>query len=257
MIKLFRKLRWSSLSRKRFPKYLVYAAGEIVLVVIGILIALQINTWNEEKKVKQEEEVLIKGLILNIEKDIKNLNYLVKADSIFMDANKILLSAFKNDSIRNNKRLLTTSIINSVYASSFSPTQIIFNQMQYSGKLNYILNDSIKNNIQSYYDYVAIVMDVQESNLNLIYDFTASSGAFLDANSALQPILPEFAQEELDEFDNSFFFEPLQSDNVKEFADNLTGKQILMFPVLNSHKSLLIAGMQLRQDLTAYLDVKN
>jgi hypothetical protein len=126
--------------------------------------------------------------------------------------------------------------------------------MQYSGKLNYVLNDSIKNNIQSYYDYVAIVIKMQESNLNIIYDLTISSSTFLDVNSALQPILPEFAQEELDEFDNSFFFEPLRSEHVQEFADNLTAKQILMFPVLNSHKTLLSNGMQLRQDLTEYLD---
>jgi hypothetical protein len=47
MIKFFRKIRWSSLSQKRFPKYFLYAAGEIFLVVVGILIALQINNWNE------------------------------------------------------------------------------------------------------------------------------------------------------------------------------------------------------------------
>jgi sensor domain CHASE-containing protein len=62
MIQFFRKLRFSSLSRKRFPKYLLYATGEIVLVVIGILIALQINNCNENRQERQQEQVLLKQL---------------------------------------------------------------------------------------------------------------------------------------------------------------------------------------------------
>jgi len=50
MIKFFRKIRRQLLTENRFSKYLLYAIGEIVLVVIGILIALQINIWNENRK---------------------------------------------------------------------------------------------------------------------------------------------------------------------------------------------------------------
>lgn len=47
MIKFFRKIRKQLLTENRFSRYFVYAIGEIVLVVIGILIALQLNNWNE------------------------------------------------------------------------------------------------------------------------------------------------------------------------------------------------------------------
>ncbi|MDR5590982.1 DUF6090 family protein [Christiangramia sp. SM2212] len=50
MIKLFRNIRRRLLRENRFTRYLIYAIGEIVLVVIGILIALQINNWNENRK---------------------------------------------------------------------------------------------------------------------------------------------------------------------------------------------------------------
>jgi len=50
MITLFRKIRKQLLTQNKLTRYLVYAVGEIFLVVIGILIALQINNWNEEKK---------------------------------------------------------------------------------------------------------------------------------------------------------------------------------------------------------------
>lgn len=50
MIKFFRKIRYSLMSENKTGKYFKYAIGEIVLVVIGILIALQINNWNESRK---------------------------------------------------------------------------------------------------------------------------------------------------------------------------------------------------------------
>jgi len=54
MIKFFRKIRQKMLTENKFSKYLFYAAGEVILVVIGILIALQINNWNEQRKVDGE-----------------------------------------------------------------------------------------------------------------------------------------------------------------------------------------------------------
>jgi len=49
MIKVFRKIRQNLLSENKLSEYLLYAAGEIFLVVVGILIALQINNWNENR----------------------------------------------------------------------------------------------------------------------------------------------------------------------------------------------------------------
>ncbi len=55
MIKFFRKIRKRLVIESKFSKYMLYAIGEIILVVIGILIALQINTWNENRKAKNQE----------------------------------------------------------------------------------------------------------------------------------------------------------------------------------------------------------
>jgi len=56
MIKFFRKIRQQLLTENKFSKYLLYAIGEIVLVVIGILIALQINNWNIERLLIEKEK---------------------------------------------------------------------------------------------------------------------------------------------------------------------------------------------------------
>ena len=62
MIKFFRKIRQQLLTENRFSKYLLYAIGEIVLVVIGILIALQINNWNEKRKQEDKFTIIFKQI---------------------------------------------------------------------------------------------------------------------------------------------------------------------------------------------------
>lgn len=67
MMKFFRTLRQRLLTQNRFSKYLLYGIGEIALVVIGILIALQIDTWNEERKNTREANRLSRDLLEEVE----------------------------------------------------------------------------------------------------------------------------------------------------------------------------------------------
>src|SRR5210317_2597146 len=69
MIKFFRRIRQQLLSENKFSKYLIYAIGEIILVVIGILIALSINNWNEDRKKGNLERVLLNEAYLSIKQD--------------------------------------------------------------------------------------------------------------------------------------------------------------------------------------------
>ncbi|NER13473.1 hypothetical protein GWK08_08500 [Leptobacterium flavescens] len=62
MIKFFRRIRQQLLRERKFSKYLLYAIGEIFLVVIGILIALQLNNWNESRKDRNEEQLVVQTI---------------------------------------------------------------------------------------------------------------------------------------------------------------------------------------------------
>ena len=73
MIKFFRKIRQRLLTENKFSKYLLYTIGEILLVVIGILIALQINTWNEDRKNSVREMKLLTELKTNLQINVQNL----------------------------------------------------------------------------------------------------------------------------------------------------------------------------------------
>ena len=69
MIKFFRKIRQRLVSENKFSKYLIYAIGEIVLVVVGILIALQINNWNENQKINDTVKNYYNQLLQDLNKD--------------------------------------------------------------------------------------------------------------------------------------------------------------------------------------------
>ena len=70
MIKFFRKIRYDLMEKNKTGKYLKYAVGEIILVVIGILIALSINNWNEGRKDRIIEKSILLELGDNLERNI-------------------------------------------------------------------------------------------------------------------------------------------------------------------------------------------
>ena len=77
MLKLFRRVRHKLLTENRFSKYLIYAGGEIILVVIGILIAVQLNNGNEARKSDKELDAIWKTILVEIETDLPNIdNYI-------------------------------------------------------------------------------------------------------------------------------------------------------------------------------------
>jgi hypothetical protein len=78
MIKFFRKIRQKTLTENKFGKYLTYAIGEIILVVIGILIALSINNWNENKKSENQLNNIYNEVESNLKSDLSNIDYVIK-----------------------------------------------------------------------------------------------------------------------------------------------------------------------------------
>ncbi|SEL78317.1 hypothetical protein SAMN04488008_105187 [Maribacter orientalis] len=85
MIKFFRRIRQRLLTENKFYKYLLYAFGEIVLVVIGILIALQINNWNEEQKNKAIEQQLLISLLQEFETNLTILTKTIETNTAIIE----------------------------------------------------------------------------------------------------------------------------------------------------------------------------
>ena len=75
MIRLLRKIRQKLLSDKSYGVYVLYASGEVALVVIGILLALQIDNWNEERKLKEEEINILQDFVESINEDLADFTW--------------------------------------------------------------------------------------------------------------------------------------------------------------------------------------
>jgi len=99
MLSYFRKIRKQLANDNPSMKYLRYAIGEIVLVVIGILIALQINTWNEERNKRQEEQFLLENLLENLQTNLALLSEGTLQLEDFNESAEIILQVLRSNTI--------------------------------------------------------------------------------------------------------------------------------------------------------------
>ena len=96
MIKFFRKIRQKLLMENKTSKYFKYAIGEIILVVIGILIALQVNNWNENRKLKSYENQLLFQLKSDFNLNANDLRLNIKLQNKIINSSNIILNHLEN-----------------------------------------------------------------------------------------------------------------------------------------------------------------
>ena len=158
MIKFFRKIRQGLLSENKFTKYLMYAIGEIVLVVIGILIALQVNNWNQHRISHNLELKLLKDLHNDLETDLQNLSVKIKYDSLFATSNDSLFTCFKNNNLADGLKVRNIDgtlynwfgIVNNTLF--FYPQKYAYQNIINSG-IDIIENETLRQDIIHLYDY--------------------------------------------------------------------------------------------------------
>ena len=143
MIKIFRKIRQRSISEGKTKKYLLYAIGEIVLVVIGILIALQVNNWNIEKSYKKREAKYLTNIVLDLKKDIVRLEYLMAFRKNRLLGDQKLIQEM-NGVLNRDLAEVSKNVVNTLMEQNFSPNNTTFLELTNSGNFNLITNDSIK-----------------------------------------------------------------------------------------------------------------
>ena len=90
-MKILRSIRQRMINDGRITRYLTYAVGEIILVVVGIFLALQLNNWNAERKQVQQELALLEEMRENLEMDLKDCRYNINANQRYERANVAVL----------------------------------------------------------------------------------------------------------------------------------------------------------------------
>jgi len=145
MLRFFRNIRQRLLTDNKFSKYLLYAVGEILLVVIGILIALQINNWNEDQKAIKAEKLILKNLAQEFR---SNKRELLRQKAIILncfESNRVLMSYFEKDKELLQQFNLDSLIYNSIEFDQYNPSENAIQDLLQSGRFDLISNDSLKN----------------------------------------------------------------------------------------------------------------
>jgi len=165
MIKFFRKIRQNLITENKFSKYLIYAIGEIFLVVIGILIAVGINEWRSEIKKEKEIKGYYQGLRDDINQDKLRLSFL---DSLFKNAEKGIIKEIDNIQFSNYNTDSLYSNVSSwmVYIEAFAPNNSTFTEIVSSGKLQLLKNKELKSQILNLYGNLYSDLLVRETANN-------------------------------------------------------------------------------------------
>jgi hypothetical protein len=151
MIKFFRKIRQNLLMENKTRKYFKYAIGEIILVVIGILIALSINNWNEKRKNNILKQAYINNLKIDLNADIQKLEELNELNNEFEKDGFYFLSYLENKLSEVDTLALTSAFAYTAYIPNFTMTSATYNDLITSSNINLFKDIELKRLLDNYY----------------------------------------------------------------------------------------------------------
>ena len=189
MLRFFRQIRQRLLTDNKFSKYLLYAIGEILLVVIGILIALQIDNWNEANKEKAFEQKVLREMLMDVKEDLNEMANALDSLKKAQDAGQLIVGHL-------NQQLAYHDSLNEHFADalkfwSLAPNMTSFDMAKAEG-MYFITNDSIRFYVSkvngSYFDYVRVLESrFQDYLSNVVLPYTQP--LFYSYNiTAMEPI---------------------------------------------------------------------
>ncbi len=151
MLKFFRKVRQTLLTENKFSKYLIYAIGEIVLVVIGILIALSINNNNQNRITKEKVQVYLMGLKGEFNASKIKLKNLMEVNKLNYEGAKKIAQSIDNDTMTLTEQQFSELLFNSfAFEIAFNPNNSLLNEMISSGSLKDIPNSELRIHLTSW-----------------------------------------------------------------------------------------------------------
>ncbi|MCA0154401.1 DUF6090 family protein [Winogradskyella vincentii] len=238
MIKFFRHIRKSLISENKMGIYFKYAIGEILLVVIGILIALQINTWNEERKERNREQAILKNLQLEYNSNIGNVADAYNSFYEAYEASDKLLEIVASEDAINPQEVdaLLDVIINKT--KSLDIITGTLDEIVSTGSLNLITDENLRKQLSNWSFFITDTQD--DIVIYRDYLFGVFIPEITDKVNLKNLPIPDF-------FDKNLGFKPIPKSNFKidynktirtvEFENQLYNNTLNYMYVLNSYKA--------------------
>lgn len=162
MPKIFKSIRFKYIFQNKIKKYVFYAIGEIILVVIGILIALKINNWNTQKVKKQEEIEIYKNIKDQISQNLEEIKVVKNKNEFYGNQYEFANHLISSKNFKNADTLAIMAMNLSKY-SDFNGNGNVFETLVNSGDFKLIENTEIQNKLQklqSTYSYMNKLEDI-------------------------------------------------------------------------------------------------
>ena len=201
MIKFFRKIRQQLLTDNRFSKYLLYASGEIVLVVIGILIALQINNYNQKGKDINKEQFYLNALFEELKQDTASYNKEIGGLQFMEDAARYVLTVLDDPSkqVKDTLALLNNFKFMIAFDQQL-PEPVIWQELQSTGNLALIQNRKLISELYAY----------NQTIKSCDLDFKNNASVFINQGRYYDSAT--FTVEDQDDFFNNFKVNHIPND---------------------------------------------
>ena len=172
------------MKKGELSRYLIYALGEVFLVVVGILIALQVNNWNEQRKANNERNELIIALISDFESSQKELEELVTASDSLLKMNKQLMDILNTNPIPDSPDSIRMLFRYFLIGTSFHPNHPAYKAAQSNDKLKLIGSDSLlgflglfEKNLEDLRDHSKV--SDQNFYIGALYDLRKNAGSLI------------------------------------------------------------------------------
>lgn len=212
MLAFFRRIRHRLLSENKFSKYLLYAFGEIILVVIGILIALQINNWNEVRKNSRLEQDYLNSILADLE------NLTSNTQRIYVDQfdEKIENLLFAKKYIEKPFAVTDTiDFINTISkgAASFSGFYLVddeaYQELVSTGNLRLIANDSLRKQLSEFYTNLKVQAELSKR-------YNTEYGNYINSIRPFDNDNPGY----INHYDINEFLEELKTKKFRQLVDH-------------------------------------
>jgi len=154
MVKFFRKIRQRLLSQNRLRKYTLYAIGEIILVMIGILLALQVNNWNTNRRKNHKSNYYLNEILENLKYDTLNINGILAFNNEKREALHTAANELGSPETQANRLMAIGrryNLLGGYYV--FEPNRIGYSNMMSAESIELIQNDSIRGVLAYYYGF--------------------------------------------------------------------------------------------------------
>jgi len=159
MVSFFRRIRQSLLGQNRFQRYFMYGFGEILLVVLGILIALQIDNWNESRKEREIEQTVLLQLQEDFRSNLAQLNRKIQIRKAIIESSLYILAATDHPAVADKDSLIARfSIL--LLDPTFDPIEY---DLSSSGNLRLISNNRLKRLLSNWTSNIVAVQEIEQN----------------------------------------------------------------------------------------------